>query len=139
MLFRTAGKTCYNMGSASKCFCHAVISDNMGCCVVHASICISARTHACMRRAYYPKASYLMCLPTFWLSVKPLHCSTASGISAGTPLPPSFPSPFLPSLTLHPHNRAIKFGADPSCVESSLLTHAHLPVFICHAPETLGS
>lgn len=86
----------------------------------------------------HAKANSLMCLPAFWLTVKPLHCSTASGISAGTALLSLFLALSL-LLTRHPHNREIKFGPDPSCVESSLLTHAHLPVFICYASETQGS
>ena len=56
--------------------------------------------------------------PASRLYVKPLHCSTASGISAGTAL---F---FLPP-TLHLHNREIKFGPDPSCLES-LRSHMHI-------------
>lgn len=76
------------------------------------------------------RAGSLMCSPAYQLYVKPLHCSTASGISAGTAL-------FF-SLTLHPHNREIKFGPHPSCVKSSSLKHAHLPVFIRYAPESAG-
>ncbi len=76
----------------------------------------------------HQRASSLIPSSAFRLHVKTLHCSTASGISAGTA--PFFSNP--------PHNREIKFGPDPSCVESSLLTHAHLPVFIRYAPESTG-
>lgn len=97
---------------------------------IRPSVCSCVCVRMCVLCVIRGPVSSLMCSPAFRLYVKPLHCSTASGISAGTAL-------FF-SLTLHPHNREIKFGLDPSCVESSSLTHAHLPVFIRHAPESAG-
>lgn len=85
----------------------------MAFAVVHARIHPSVHAHGCCLRA-----GYLMRSPAYPLYVKPLHCSTASGISAGTAL----------FFFHHRHNRQIKFGPDPSCAESLSLTHAHSQV-----------
>lgn len=81
--------------------------------VVHARIHPSVHARGCRERA-----GYLMRSPAYPLYVKPLHCSTASGISAGTAL----------FSLRHPHNRQIKFGPDPSCAKSLSLTHAQSQV-----------
>lgn len=90
---------------------------------------VHARIHPSVHpRGRCERASYLMRSPAYPLYVKPLHCSTASGISAGTAL-------FF-SLH-HPHNRQIKFGPDPSCGEP--LTHTcTLPGVACYALENQG-
>lgn len=53
----------------------------MAFAVMHARIHPSVHAHGCRLRA-----GYLMRSPAYPLYVKPLHCSTASGISAGTAL-----------------------------------------------------
>lgn len=65
--------------------CPAVLTEvtqiKMAFAVVHARIHPSVHAHGCRLRA-----GYLMRSPAYPLYVKPLHCSTASGISAGTAL-----------------------------------------------------
>lgn len=79
-------------------------------------------TRACVKiRVCSPMASSLMCVPTFWLSVKPLHCSTASGISVGI----LFPSPFLPLSPAVLTIERLNLGQIPPA-RKALRSHMHI-------------
>ena len=107
---------------------YAAISDQSGFCgcvrsFVHLWVCLCSACELCVVSS-----------SAFWLHVKPLHCSTATGISAGTAL-------FfllLPPLTLRPHNRGIKFGPDSSCVEKKLLLAHTCTSSSVHTPRSRG-
>lgn len=92
---------------------------------------VHARIHPSVHpRGRCERASYLMRSPAYPLYVKPLHCSTASGISAGTAL---F---FSPSTTLTIDR--LNLGQIPPA-KSLSLTHAHSQVSHVTLWRTKGS